>query len=87
MIVYLVESKVPEFDVEVNTVAEGSLSSAAETFDKVKSKIIETGCEGCCSIRKIKLSKRLTNKQLILAIFSKRGFSEHQETIKEWSTS
>lgn len=86
MIVYLVESKVPEVDIDQNTQAESSLSSAIKTFGLVKAEIIENGHEGWCSIRKIKLAENLTNKQLILAIFSQRGFAENQELIKNWST-
>lgn len=84
MVVYVVESKIPEFDVEKTRVAKSSLTSARKEFKRRVNEIKESGEEGWCELNKITLTKTLSTKQLILAIMSDCGYAANQERIDQW---
>jgi len=88
MIVYRIASKVPEVDIEEQVEAVSSLKEAKKAFAAKVSQIQNCYPEepAWCELTKIKLSERLTHKQLILAIMSRSGFASKQETLDSWST-
>lgn len=72
-------------DVEVDKTAVGSLTEGRKEFNEAVDEIKQSDERGWCELTKITLSKRLTQKQLILAIMSGRSFASKQETLDKWS--
>jgi hypothetical protein len=85
--IYLVTHKVPEYDIEENIDSFGSLTKAnAFYLSKIKSiKLDHPDEHARCDLRKITLSDKLTTKQLMLALISRKGYAEKTEEIKDWS--
>lgn len=85
--IYLVTHKIPEYDIEENIDAFGSFAKA-DTFYKSKIKNIQQECpdeHARCDLTKVILSKNLTQKQMMMALLSRKCYAKSTEQIKDWS--
>ena len=87
MIVYRIIHKCSEYDIEENIEAVTSKAKAIKLYNNQVKKMINDCGEyhAWCRLQKITLNSNLTQKQLILAIMSDRGFAKKIEELKDWT--